>query len=101
MLSFRPSWFQAGYAELDAQLTQSSAFGEVSDTIDQQQGVCLRLSALGAVHELGSPDQLFVLQSGTWFAWTTAIPTSLSPDNGLPYDYANFGNFDHFTVSGP
>lgn len=93
-------WYQAGYSELDAQLTQESAFGEASDTINQQD-TCLQLSAAGASHEVGSPDQLLVLQSGSWIAWTTAVSTGFSPDNGLPYDYANFGNYDHFTVSGP
>ena len=93
------TWFQAGFAELDNEQTAASAFGEVTDTVNQQD-TCLRLSSLGAVHEVGSPDQLLVLTAG-WIAWTTAVPTGFSPDNGFPYDYTNFGNFDHFTVSGP
>lgn len=93
------TWFQAGYAELDRQMTTSNAFGEVTDTVNQTDA-CLRLSRLGSVHEVGSPDQLLVLTSG-WIAWTTVVPTNFSPDNNYPYDYANFGNYDHFTVSGP
>jgi hypothetical protein len=92
-------WYQAGYSELDSQYSISNAFGEASDTIILDDP-CLRLSNVGFAHELGSPDALLVLGS-VWVTWTTAIPTVLGGDNNRPYDYANFGSFDHFTVSGP